>query len=109
MERENLDEDTGKIELERIFNFLKKNNYEFKNLEKANMNGFMIAKFKKDIKYSDKNGNYINDSYIKVKIEFDSDFDYKNEYKDKEGEYIFDHSKGISFVTNILNNTYDKT
>jgi hypothetical protein len=108
MDRENINEDTGKIELERILECLKKNNYEFEDLEQSYMYGYMIANFKKDIKYSDKNGNYINDRYIKIKIEFDSDFDYQNEYNDKKGDYNFDSSKGIAFITNIFNSTYDK-
>jgi len=99
-------EDTGKKELKKIFTCLKKNEYSFKDLEQADMDGYMIANFTKDIKYTDKNENYINDRYIKIKIEFDSDFDYKNTYKDNYGEFSFDSDKGIEFVKKLLDNKY---
>ena len=100
------DEDTGKKELEKIFTCLKENEYSFEDLEQADMDGYMIANFTKDIKYTDKNGNNINDRYIKIKIEFDSDFDYKNTYKDTDGEFSFDSDKGIEFVKKLLDNKY---
>ena len=100
------DEDTGKKELEKIFTCLKENEYSFEDLEQADMDGYMIANFTKDIKYTDKNGIYINDRYIKIKIEFDSDFDYKNTYKDTDGEFSFDSDKGIEFVKKLLDNKY---
>ena len=107
MDREFPKEDTGKIELERILNCLKQNNYEFRHLSETNMYGHMIANFKKYISYSDKNGNCINDHYIKIKIEFSTDYDYKNNYNDDNDEFIFDIVKGENFIQNLMTSTYD--
>ena len=68
MDREVNGKDTGKIELENIINCLKENHYVFEDLEEAHMEGSMVANFEKNIKYSDKDGNYINDRFIKIKI-----------------------------------------
>ena len=97
-----MEEETGKKELEKIINCLKVNNYEFEDLEQTRSHRYMIANFKKDIKYTDKNGNNINDRYIKIKIEFDSDFDYKTNYKNGNGDSVFDYTKGNNFIKNLL-------
>jgi hypothetical protein len=99
-------EDTGKKELEKIFTCLKENEYKFEDLEKADMEGYIIANFTKDINYTDKAGNYINDRYITIKIEFDSYFDYKNNYRDTNDEFSFENDKGTEFVKKLLDNNY---
>lgn len=105
---EELGEDTGKIELNKIVNCLNENNYLFTGLENATpIDGYMIANFEKEIKYTDKKGNYINDRHIKIKIEFDSDFDYQNNYRDNDGEFEFDSGKGTTFIEKLLNHSYD--
>jgi hypothetical protein len=81
MDRERPGQDTGKIELEKILNCLKENHYVFEGLEEGNMQGYMVANFKKDIMYSDKVGNYINDRYIKIKIEILTTVDFKKNNK----------------------------
>ena len=96
--------DTGKIELKRILDCLKKNGYAYEDLEESNFNGFMIANFKKDIQYSDLEGNYINDRHIKIQIEFDSDFDYQTSYKDRDDEFLFDNDKGERFIKKLFHN-----
>jgi len=101
-----MEEDTGKKELQKIINCLKANNYDFEDLEQTKSHGYMIANFKKDIKYTDRSGNDINDRYIKIKIEFDSDFDYKTNYKNGEGDSVFDSKKGNEFIEKILSNSY---
>jgi hypothetical protein len=101
-----MEEDTGKKELQKIINCLKANNYNFEDLEQTKSHGYMIANFKKDIKYTDRSGNDINDRYIKIKIEFDSDFDYKTNYKNGEGDSVFDSKKGNEFIEKILSNSY---
>ena len=100
--------DTGKIELQKIINFLKENNYVFEDLEEATTVGSIVANFEKNIKFSDEYGNYINDRYIRIKIEFDSDFDYKNKnkYKDSEGDFLFDNEKGTEFIQKLIYNSY---
>ena len=70
----------------------------------------MIATFNKDIKYADRTGNYVNDKNIKISVEFDRDFDYKNDYNnydnEEEGEYKFDRNKGADFITKLFSSTY---
>jgi hypothetical protein len=107
MDREVNGKDTGKIELENIINCLKENHYVFEDLEEAHMEGSMVANFEKNIKYSDKDGNYINDRFIKIKIEFDSDFDYKNDYTDRNGDFVFNRDKGIEFIEKLFYGAYD--
>jgi hypothetical protein len=104
MERNNHERgpDTGKIELKRILNCLKENGYAFEDIEESNHYGFMVANFEKDIQYSDVKGNYINDRHIKIQIEFDSDFDYKTSYKDRNDDFLFDNSKGERFIQKLL-------
>jgi hypothetical protein len=101
-----MSEDTGKLELEKIIDCLKQNHYEFEGLKSARMDGFMIADFKKDIAYSNAEGEYINDSYIKVTIEFDSGFDYKNSYRDSEKEFTYDPEKGNDFIDKLIDGAY---
>jgi hypothetical protein len=112
MEREHPGPDTGKIEMERIIDCLRVNGYEFEGLEGSKMYGFMTAKFNKDVKYSDIDGNYINDSSIKMQIIFDSKFDYKNKYRsDNEDEdFTFgrkEQRQGNRFIENLMSTNYD--
>ena len=99
-------EDTGKIELEKIINYLKVNHYQFEDLEQTKSHGYMIANFKKNIEYTDASGTHINDRYIKIKIEFDSDFDYTTNYKNGKGDSVFDSKKGNKFIEKLLSNNY---
>ena len=96
--------DTGKIELERIIDCLKENNYKFEKVEESDTYGCMVANFHKDIMYSDQEGNYINDRHIKIKIDFDSDFDYTKNYKNRDGDYVFNMFKGHRFIKNLFDN-----
>jgi hypothetical protein len=109
--REDRQQDTGTIELERILKCLKTNDYVFEEVKAAPVNyGYMIATFNKDIKYADRTGNYVNDRNIKISVEFDRDFDYKNDYnnydEEEEGEYKFDKNKGSDFITKLVSSTY---
>ena len=101
-------EDTGKIELEKLLSFLNENNYKYKDVRKTIHYGYSIAVFKKDISYSEKSGNWINDRHIKIYVEYDDDFDYKNIHvKDKNEDSQFNHKKSQKFIKNILNKEYD--
>jgi len=103
MEEEN-GPDTGEKELERILYVLKENGYELEGVNEAeNWNGQYEATFGKDIKFTYVDGDYINDSNIIVKIQFDERFDYKNIERDEEGDYIYDETKGYDFIQNIYN------
>ena len=99
--------DTGKIELERIIDCLKDNNYVYGGLEDSDeTEGFMFAKFNKHMKYSDVEGNAVNDRHIQIKIEFDSEFDYKKSYKNRDGDYVFNYIRGDNFIRKLLTNNY---
>jgi hypothetical protein len=112
MEREYPGPDTGKIELQRIINCMKENKYEYTDdLEPGKFDGCYNLNFKKEIMYSDKEGTYINDRHIKVTIEFDTSFDYKNEYiKDRNGDFNYNNEnagKAHHFIQQIIDDTYD--
>jgi len=108
------DEDTGKLELDKVIKFLKDNGYKYIDVRPAEycryiVYGSVIADFEKEITYTDKIGNWINDRNIKISIEIDDDFDYKNISDDPDYEKVFDHSKANKFINDLLNETYDET
>jgi len=108
MERESPGPDTGKIELQRIINCMKENKYNYTgSLDEGEYSGCYKLDFLKEIMYSDKKGNYINDRHIKVTIEFDTSFDYKTEYNE-DFEYNSENAKKAQkFIKKIMNDTYD--
>jgi hypothetical protein len=111
MEREYPGQDTGIIELQRILKCMKENKYDYTDsLDEGEFGGCYKLDFVKEIMYSDKLGNYINDRRIKVTIEFDTSYDYENEYKDKKGDFKYNNKnkeKAQNFIKNLMNDTYD--
>jgi len=111
MEREYPGPDTGKIELQRIIDCMKENKYKYiESLDKGEYNGCYKLNFVKQIDYSDKEGTNINDRRIKVTIEFDTSFDYKTEYTDANGDFIYNNKtlkKAHYFIKQIIDNTYN--
>ena len=100
-------EDTGKIELQSIIDFLIKTGYQFESSrDSSSYYQHSVASFTKDIKYTDKYGDWINDRHIRIKIEYDNDFDYKHIKKDVHG-YYYDSYKRCEFIEDLVNNTYD--
>ena len=86
--------DTRKIELKKIIKCLKQNGYDFKGLAETDKNGSKFAIFKKDIPdYDDEDGNYIDDRFIEIEIEFDSDI--------VDG-IVYDDDLGSEFIQNIF-------
>ena len=86
--------DTRKTELKNIIKCLKQNGYDFEGLRETDMEGSKFAIFKKDIDaYDDEDGNYIDDRFIKIEIEFDSDI--------VDG-IIYDDDKGSEFIRNLI-------
>ena len=86
--------DTRKIELEKIIKCLKQNGYLFEGLRETDMEGSKCELFNKDIiGYEDADSNYIEDRFIKIEIEFDSDI--------VDG-IVFDHDKGTEFIQKYL-------
>lgn len=107
----------GQTELQKIFVFLDKNGYTMENVKKSYtkdgyvMQGVMDVVFNKDIKYSDKQGNYVNDRDIKVTVSVDSDFDWKHSYVDEDGDFEFsteNQDKVIDFAEKLSKNNYSK-
>jgi hypothetical protein len=97
------------FEIRQILKCLKTNGYELEEVEDSDeWDGNMNAIFKKNTPFSDNVGNYINDSFIKVKIMFDTRMDYTNSYRnedkdsDEYGEYVPDIDKGKRFILNIF-------
>jgi hypothetical protein len=99
---------TADFEIKQIIQCLRTNGYELEDIEESDeMEGNMCATFRKDVDFSEMNGNYVNDSFIKIKVDFDSRFDYKNILEDEEdGTYIYDENKAHSFITKLMNGTY---
>ena len=108
-------EDTGKLELERIIACLKQNGYKFKGTREAdNYYAHSNAIFEKNISFSDKDGNWINDNHIKISIEYNDRCDYKNsdEYIDKDNEFYDDEKRynktqSEKFIQSLIEKTYD--
>jgi hypothetical protein len=96
-------EDKPDVEIRKILQCLKANGYEFEGVEdSADHYGAMNASFKKNTSFSESDGNYVNDSLIKVKIQFDSRMDYKNSYENEDGDYEPDIVQGEKFIETIL-------
>jgi len=86
--------DTNFREVKKIVDCLTKNGYEFEGTRNAvyGRNIYSddaIADFSKELKYSEKNGNYINDSKINVAIHFEKRADYENFKEDKDGDKVY--------------------
>ena len=96
--------DRPDTELKKIVDYLETNGYEFEGtiseviIDRTSYPDDAIAYFKKNIDYSDADGNHVNDNEIKVSIQFQKRADYKNfthygiDVDEREGddEYIGD-------------------
>jgi hypothetical protein len=100
--------DTNMIEIKRLLNYLLTNGYEFKGTREAidgiyNYPDNAIASFSKKISYTDTDGNWINDSGIKVSIQFEKRADYKNFEKNEDADeddiYI---GEPDTFITGLI-------
>ena len=94
------------IEIKRLLNYLVTNGYEFKETREAFDDRYQypddaIALFSKKLSYSDTEGNWINDSGIKVSIQFETRADYKNFEKNAydEDKYI---GEPETFITGLI-------
>jgi hypothetical protein len=86
--------DTNMIEIKRLLNYLLTNGYEFEGTQEANDGRYnypddAIAIFSKKISYTDTHHNWINDSDIKVSIQFEKRADYKNFKKNEDEDDIY--------------------
>jgi hypothetical protein len=66
------------------------------------------AIFEKMTHITEVDGNDINDATIKVSVDFDKRFDFKNGVKDEEEGmiYDFDETKAEDFIEKLINRTY---
>ena len=98
--------DTNMIEIKRLLNYLLTNGYEFKGTQKAidgryNYPDDAIASFSKKISYTDTDGNWINDSGIKVSIQFEKRADYTNFKKNEDEDDIY-IGEPNTFITGLI-------
>ena len=71
------DEYTGIAELNKLIDFFNKNNYEYvrEGYNKINKNtNVNVVDFKKEISFSNKEGSWVDEKYIKISIEFNNEF-----------------------------------
>lgn len=62
--------------MQNIFLFLHKNKYVLEGFEESNIDENIKVIFKKDIEYTNDDGDWINDTEIKVTVEYPSYYDY---------------------------------
>ena len=98
--------DTNMIEIKRLLNCLLTNGYEFNGTREAIDGRYInpdeaIASFSKELSYTGMDHNWINDSGIKVSIQFEKREDYKNfeKNKDKDDIYI---GEPDTFITGLI-------
>ena len=103
--------DTNMIEIKRLLNFLLTNGYTFEETRDAidgihNYPDDAIAIFSKKISYADTDQNWINDSGIKVSIQFEKRADYKNFKKNEDEDDIY-IGKPNTFITGLIKEIKD--
>ena len=86
--------DTNMIEIKRLLNYLLINGYKFEGTQEAIDDSYIyqddaIARFSKELSYTDTDGNWINDSDIKVSIQFEKRADYKKFKKNEDEDNIY--------------------
>ena len=99
---------TGAREMLKITKLLKDNGYDYVGTESKswfgiNWYGFDVLLFTKDIQYTDWFGNWINDSHITVKIEFDKNFVRHKPNKEDEEDEDEERSEEIDDIKNPIN------
>ena len=103
--------DTNTIEIKRLLNYLLTNGYEFDETREAidgiyNYPDDAIAIFSKKISYTDTYSNWINDSGIKVSIQFEKRADYKNFKKNEDEDDIY-IGEPDTFITDLIEEIKD--
>ena len=103
--------DTNAIEIKRLLNYLLTNGYEFEGTQEAIDGRYIypddaIASFSKNLSYTDTHRNWINDSGIKVSIQFEKRADYKN-FKKNEYEDDIYIGEPDTFITGLIKEIKD--
>ena len=106
------DQKTGMLEIKKIVDCLTKNGYEFQGTRDAVVGRYhyqddFIADFSKEIDYSDAVGNYINDSSLKVSIQFEKRADYKNIEQNEDLDNVYDGDPD-EFIQNLIRESNKK-
>lgn len=65
---------TGAREMLKITKLLKQNNYEYNGEYKCNWYNYRVLEFTKPIKYTDWDGNWINDNHITIRVEYSRNY-----------------------------------
>ena len=100
--------DTNAIEIKRLLNYLLTNGYKFEGTQEAvdGNSEEAIASFSKELSYTDTDRNWINDSSIKVSIQFEKRADYKN-FEKNEGEDDIYIGEPETFITGLIEEIKD--
>jgi len=103
---------TGILEMKKIIDCLTKNGYEFQGIREAIVGRYIyedefIADFSKEIDYSDAVGNYINDSSLKVSIQFEKRADYKNITQNEDLDNVYNGDPD-EFIQNLIRESNKK-
>jgi hypothetical protein len=103
MDREPQDRgvDTNMQEVKKLLHCLVTNGYIFNEIqEDYSYPDDAIAYFSKDLAYTDTDGNYINDSKIKISIQFEKRADYTTLIKHPNGD--FEYGDPIQFIEKLI-------
>jgi hypothetical protein len=94
-----------------LINFLTANNYQLQQVEyNPQFGGSARAIFEKQTPITELNGNYVNDTTIRLSVDFDTTIDYRNGVEDEEEGMIYNYSqaRGQKFINMLMNGTYDQ-
>ena len=98
--------DTNMQEVRKLLHCLVTNGYIFNDIqEDSSYPDDAIAYFSKDLDYTDTDGNYINDSKIKISIQFEKRADYKKLIKHQNGE--IEYGDPLQFIEKLIKKIKD--
>ena len=108
--REARNVDTNRIEIKKVLNALLLDGYEYEGTrEHAGLYPEdIIADFSKELSYTDTAGNWINDSKIKVSIQFEKRADYAHIKKEANGDDVYVGNSG-TFISDIIDEIKNET
>ena len=94
-----------------LINFLRANNYQLEQVQyNPQFGGSARAIFVKQAPITELNGNYVNDTTIRLSVDFDTTIDYRSGVEDEEEGMIYNYSqaRGQQFINMLMNGTYDQ-
>jgi hypothetical protein len=97
-------------DMPKLINFLTQNGYLLEQVQYNPDRGASArAIFEKQAPITELNGNYVNDTTIRLSVDFDKTIDYRNGVDDEEEGMIYNYSqaRGLQFITELINGTYD--